>query len=60
MIIFAGLATPLVGVHRARGIVAWWTAQGTPLIRVWAGVALALGVFLTYTVGLRTTRSDRA
>ena len=52
-IFIAGLVTPLVGVERARTIVEWWTGQGTALMRVWAGVALALGVFLAYAAAPR-------
>jgi hypothetical protein len=56
VIIVAGLVTPLIGVARARAIVEWWTGQGTALMRVWAGVALALGVFLTYAAAPPTLR----
>ncbi len=48
MIVVAGVLTPLVGVDRARAIVEWWPAQGSAFLRVWAGVALVFGVFLTY------------
>lgn len=41
VIFVAGLVTPLLGVERARAIVEWWAAQGSPLMRVWAVVALA-------------------
>jgi hypothetical protein len=48
VVVVAGLVTPLLGVDRARAIVDWWTAQGIAFMRVWASVALALGVFLAY------------
>jgi hypothetical protein len=57
-IIVAGLVTPLLGVERARMIVEWWEAQGFAFTRVWAGVALAFGLFLAYAIAARTPRSD--
>ena len=50
VVIVAGVVTPLVGVDRARAIVDWWTGQGTALTRLWAAVAVALSLFLGYTV----------
>jgi hypothetical protein len=46
----AGLATPLFGVERARAIVDWEATQGTALIRVGAGLALAIGGFIAFAV----------
>jgi hypothetical protein len=59
IIIVGGLATPLIGVERARAIVEWWAAQGSGFMRVWAGVALAFGLFLAYAIAPQTPRSDR-
>ena len=59
MRLVGGLVTPLLGVERARMIVAWWATQGSALLRVWAGVALVFGLFLAYAVAPRTPRSDR-
>ncbi len=56
VIFVAGLVTPLVGVERARAIVEWWAVQGSPFMRVWAVVALAFGLFLTYAIAPRTMR----
>ena len=52
----AGLATPLFGVERARAIFDWEATQGTALIRVGAGLALAIGGFIAFAVaaGRRT------
>lgn len=50
VIIVGGLVTPLIGVERARMIVAWWATQGSAFLRVWAGVALVVGLFLIYAV----------
>jgi hypothetical protein len=58
VIIVAGLATPLIGVERARAIVEWWAAQGSALLRVWAGIALVFGLFLAYAVAPRRPRPD--
>jgi hypothetical protein len=51
----AGLATPLFGVERARAIFDWEATQGTALIRVGAGLVLAIGGFIAFAVaaGLR-------
>jgi hypothetical protein len=46
----AGLATPLFGVERARAIVVWEATQGTALIRVGAGLVLAIGGFIAFAV----------
>jgi hypothetical protein len=46
----AGLATPLLGAERARAIVDWQLSQGTSLIRVGAGLALAFGGFVAFAV----------
>jgi hypothetical protein len=46
----AGLITPLIGVDRARAILDWWSNQGPAFMRVWAGLAVALGTFVVYAV----------
>jgi hypothetical protein len=51
--VIAGLVTPFVGVERAGGIVEWWMAGDSPLVRLWAAVAVAFGGFILYTVGGR-------
>lgn len=50
VIVVAGLVTPFFGLERFRGILEWWPAQGTVFMRVWAGVVLAFGCLLAYTV----------
>src|SRR6266849_5283664 len=42
----AGLTTPLFGVERTRAIVDWAATQGTALLRVVAGLVLAIGGFI--------------
>ena len=49
----AGLATPFVGVERARAILNWSSAQGPAFVRLLAGFALALGGFIVYAVTTR-------
>ena len=46
----AGLATPLFGVERTRAMFDWEVTQGTALIRVGAGLALAIGGFIAFAV----------
>jgi len=46
----AGLATPLMGVERARALLRWWSAQGALFVRAWAAVALLFGLALAYAV----------
>jgi len=50
IILVAGLITPLFGLERFRRLLVWWSARGTTFMRVWAGFALAFGLFLAYTV----------
>jgi uncharacterized BrkB/YihY/UPF0761 family membrane protein len=50
LIVIGGLVTPLVGVWGAQVILDWWSEGGSALVRVWAGVAAALGVFVLYAV----------
>ena len=48
--IAAGVMTALVGVDRARAILAWETAQGPTLIRLSAVLALVFGGFIVLAV----------
>ena len=49
----AGVITALVGVDRARAMLAWETAQGTTLIRLGAVIALVFGGFIVSVVNGR-------
>ncbi len=60
VVIVGGIATPFIGVDRARAVVDWWTARGPALMRVWGGIALAFGLFLIYAVTPRQRRSQEA
>ena len=51
VVVVAGLATPLFGVARTRAIFDWEVTQGTALIRVMAGLVLAIGGFIALAVG---------
>jgi hypothetical protein len=46
----AGVITALVGVDRARAILAWEVAQGTTLIRLGAVLALVFGGLVVFAV----------
>ncbi len=53
IIIIGGSLTPFVGVRFARLILDWWSAGGPGLVRVFAAVSLALGIFTAYAVAPR-------
>jgi len=46
----AGLATPFIGVERARAILDWWLAPGSVVVRVSCIFAVAFGCFVLYAV----------
>jgi hypothetical protein len=50
VVLVAGLATPLFGVERTRAILDWESTQGTALVRVMAGLVLAIGGFIAFAV----------
>ena len=50
VVVVAGLATPLFGVERTRAILDWESTQGTALMRVVAGLVLAIGGFIAFAV----------
>ena len=49
-IFVAGVVTLIFGPERFRKLVDWWSAHGPALARVWAALALVLGVFLVYAL----------
>jgi hypothetical protein len=60
-IVLGGLLTPFFGVRIGHAILDAWSAGGPGVVRLWAGVSLALGVFIVYAVapwrlGRLTTR----
>jgi hypothetical protein len=48
VVILAGLMTPWFGVARARAVLNWFASAGPLLMRLDAGVGMALGGFLVY------------
>ncbi|MHB1095768.1 MAG: hypothetical protein ACYC3F_06310 [Gemmatimonadaceae bacterium] len=50
LFIIAGVATPIFGVDRARGMMEFGAAQGSLLIRAAGLVILAFGAFVAYAV----------
>lgn len=50
LIFIGGILTPFIGIQFARQIFDWWTAGGPVLVRVWACVGLAIGIFIVYAV----------
>jgi hypothetical protein len=53
IMLVAGLTTPFVGVDRARAVLDWWSAQDPAFMRLWAGLAVALGAYVVYAVAPR-------
>ena len=49
-IFVAGVITFVFGPERFRRLVDWWSAHGPRFARIWAALALALGVFLAYAL----------
>jgi hypothetical protein len=54
VILVAGVITPFFGVERARGILDWWSTQGTVLTHIAPAVALAFGGTLIYLLSPRS------
>ena len=53
LILIGGIATPFLGVDRVRALVDWGSALGPMYMRAWAGLAVALGLFVIYAAGSR-------
>jgi hypothetical protein len=49
--IFAGgVFTPFIGVEVGKTILGWWISGGPVMIRIWAGMGLAMGGFIVWAV----------
>jgi uncharacterized membrane protein len=48
LLILAAVLTPFFGVERSREMLDWLLNQGPMFTRAWAGVAVALGLFIVY------------
>ncbi len=53
LILLAGLATPFIGIDRARAMLDWWAGDGTLLLRLSLCVAIAIGALIVYAVNPR-------
>jgi len=50
LIVIGGVLTPFVGVRFAHSVLALWSSRGPGLVRLFAVVSLALGLFTVYAV----------
>jgi hypothetical protein len=50
IIVIGGVLTPFIGIRFAHLVLDWWSAQGPALVRVFAGVSLALGLYTAYAM----------
>lgn len=50
VVLVAGLITMGVGFQRFSRLMKWWLKQGLGLVRAWALLAMAFGVYLTYVL----------
>ena len=57
IVIVAGLVTPWFGVARARTVLNWWASAGPLLMRLDAGLGMAIGGFLVYVFRTPTRRA---
>lgn len=48
--VVSALALPLMGISRFESILSWWSRQPPVFIRSWSAVAVAMGVFLLWSV----------
>ncbi len=48
--VVAGVSTPIIGLKRIGRMMEWWTAQPAAVLRLWAAVALALGLVLLWAL----------
>jgi hypothetical protein len=48
--VVSALALPLIGVSRFKSILSWWLSRSPGFMRVWLAAAVALGVFILWSV----------
>lgn len=60
IIVIGGLLTPFLGLRIAQVIFAWWAEGGPALVRLCAGVPLALGLLVIYAVAQDRSRNETA
>lgn len=56
LIVFRGLLTPFFGVRIGHAILDSWSTGGPGVVRLWAGVSLALGASIVYATTPRGSR----
>ena len=57
IVIIAGLMTPWFGVARAQAVLNWWASAGPLVLRLDAGLGMAMGGFLVYVFRPPTRRA---
>jgi hypothetical protein len=60
LIVIGGVLTPFVGVQFAHTILALWASRGPGLVRLFAAVSLALGLFTAYAISPKRLTSRGA
>jgi hypothetical protein len=50
LIVIGSLLAPFYGDRFGHALLDWWSAGGSPRVRLWAALSLALGVFIVYAV----------
>ena len=50
IVIVRGVILPIIGVERVRKLLDYWSAQGSGLLRGWALLAAAIGLWVAYAV----------
>jgi hypothetical protein len=61
LVALGGILTPIIGIPFARVVLGWWSDGGHTLVRIWAGAAFLLGLFIVYVTlpGLMRGAQDR-
>jgi hypothetical protein len=50
LIVIGSLLAPFFGHRFGHALLDWWSAGGSPRVRFWAALSLALGVLIIYAV----------
>ncbi len=50
IVVFAGIATPFIGVDRARAMLDWWSTLDPAVMRAWSGIGAVFGAAVVYAV----------
>jgi hypothetical protein len=49
-VVISGLALPLMGYTRYLSLLSWWAGRSPGFVRAWCCAALALGIFILWSV----------